>query len=353
MGLILGYLQNGKCVQIAADSPNQHVALYGISGGGKSTRIESISLSALDTGSTVIGFDLNGLDFRVPSELLNRISAVEDGIGLRFLDSSAVEAGAESQTNCISYLTDIFENIFRLGSRQKGVIREAIQFGMANRMNYVSDMEAIEAGLVRQSTTIAQGVYERLWHILRCDIFRNGEKRFETGKINVVSFQGLNPSAQKELAELTLALLWKKIRMQELRSHKLTLIVDELQNYVLKEGSTLAEMLRESRKYGVNLILATQTLPNTSRGGGSYLVDQAAVQLYFRMSDAGVEKAAVRINKCNALHWASVLKNLQVGQSVAVGSLCVGSRKIDGPLVISTYSGEGMTGTKMMRKTYF
>lgn len=56
------------------------------------------------------------------------------------------------------------------------------------------------------------------------------------------------------------------------------LIIDEFQNYIRK-GSVLLEMMRESRKYGVSIVLATQTLEGIDSKANS-AVKQAAVQMF-------------------------------------------------------------------------
>lgn len=59
------------------------------------------------------------------------------------------------------------------------------------------------------------------------------------------------------IKKLVLSCMWKKI--QRGKSENVMLIIDEFQNYIRK-GSVLLEMMRESRKYGVSIVLATQTL---------------------------------------------------------------------------------------------
>ena len=57
----IGAITGGKAVRIARDSPNQHMVISGISGSGKSTRIEEIEWDIIQNKGTVIALDLNGI----------------------------------------------------------------------------------------------------------------------------------------------------------------------------------------------------------------------------------------------------------------------------------------------------
>lgn len=148
--------------------------------------------------------------------------------------------------------------------------------------------------------------------------------------VNVVTFAELNSGTQKIAAELVLSCMWKKI--QRGKSENVMLIIDEFQNYIRK-GSVLLEMMRESRKYGVSIVLATQTLEGIDSKANS-AVKQAAVQMFFRVNNADTKKVAEMIDSVNADHWKMRLRQLKVGESVVTGMLNIGNREIDDPLVI-------------------
>lgn len=333
MKLTIGQLEEGTKVTIADDSPNEHIAIWGISGSGKSTRISEIMTDAISKGNTVVAFDLNGKDFRNMGDKLNRISAVEDGVNMSFLDNSSVEGGRETYANFISYLTDTFSSAYSMGVRQQGALRVAIEYAIQNRNKFQTEMEAIACGLSEQNSDVAGGVYNKMWGMLEGGVFRPSMKQVQDGKINVISLEHINPSTQKAVTEIILSYIWKDIKTAKDGNKKITLVIDEFQNLMFRKDAALLEMLRESRKYGVNLVLATQTAAGFSKQVMG-AVNQTAIQLYFRTSAMDMKVIAEMIELQNSNLWLLKLKQLQVGQSIATGNLSVAGRQIHKPLII-------------------
>lgn len=56
----VGKVVGGKSVRIGQNSPNGHILITGLSGSGKSVRIADIENHIVETGETVIAFDING-----------------------------------------------------------------------------------------------------------------------------------------------------------------------------------------------------------------------------------------------------------------------------------------------------
>lgn len=333
MATTIGYVKENIRVKISDSSPNEHIAMFGISGSGKSTRISTIVDDIASSGGTVIAFDLGGRDFSNISGNVNRISARNDGIDIQLFDLESVKSGKESYVNYLSYIVDTFTNIFHLGVRQQGALREAVQYALQNQDKFLTEIEAIASGLSEQQSTVAYGVLNKLWQILYGNIFRSSKKRFRKGAINIVSFQGINPSAQKELTEILLSFLWRKVRITDNRDEKICVVVDEFHHYAKYKTSVLLEMLRESRKYGVNIILATQSVEGFSRNilGA---VHQTAVQLFFRPAVSDMKKIAEMVDAENSSRWLLKLKQLRVGESIATGNLSLNGREVPHPLLI-------------------
>ncbi|MCF2554409.1 ATP-binding protein [Faecalicatena contorta] len=334
MAMTIGYIENNIKVKIAASSPNEHLAIWGISGSGKSTRISKIVEEIVSTGGTVIAFDLAGQDYKNLKSRQCRISAQADGIDLQILDTTLLDLGAESYVNFISYIVDVFTDVYQLGVRQQGALRDAVAFAIQNKHRFSSEMEAIEVGLIGQKTAVAQGVANKLWQVLNCGIFRKSEKKFTNQSVNILSFEGINPSAQRELAEIILAFIWRKIRLEGC-SRNICLVIDEFQNFVKSKRSILLEMLRESRKYGVNIILSTQTSGGISQNVLSS-ISQTAVQLYFRPPVQDTKKIAALISEDRTGYWVIKLNDLKLGESVAIGNMSVNGRAMSGPIIIRT-----------------
>lgn len=336
----LGRLKDGRPICVDESSPNQHVLIEGMSGTGKSTCMYSLQKEAINRGGTVIALDINGDKNRFPiSDDFNVISALKDGLDFTFLEPEKINGEVENLPNFLTYMADILSGTMGLGIRQRGSLRESLEYAIVHRDEYETEMDAIDAGLEMQGSALAQGVRNKLWNILKSGIFRKSDKCLERGKVNVISLEGINPTTQKECQEIILASIWRKARNHRGIDEKLTIVIDEFQNLALKKHSTLVEMLREARGYGINLVLATQSLSGFSVEVKA-AINQTAVQLYFKPINSDIVSIARCIQAENEDQWRVVLRTLQVGQCVAIGYLNLQGKKILRPLIIQTGDNE-------------
>lgn len=332
----IGTITGGKAVGIARDSPNQHMVISGISGSGKSTRIREIEEDIIQNKGTVIALDLNGTHGGSGINY-NHISAQEDGLNIDFLDLTLVNEGQETLMNFQQYLMETICPRQLRGACQLAAVRRAIEFAVEHRGEFSSDMEGIAYGLKEQDESAALGAYNHLCPILEGEIFRNSKKEILAGKVNVISLKGLNSKTQKRVIEIFLSVMWRKMRISSYCKDQFTLILDEFQNLDFYPGSTLFQMLTEARKYGVNLILATQTLTIFSKKELA-IINQAATKLFFQQSSTDRKKVADLIELGHSDKWISRLSRLRIGQAIAVGELEIGGRRLQQPIITnSTY----------------
>ncbi len=333
--MYIGKNRRGQNVSITEESPNRNVIVTGISGTGKSERIADIETKIVQSGGTVVNMDLDGThpEIAIP-EMTNIISAREDGIPLKILDPDILKCPAEDIASFVSTEAEILLSASRAGDRQTGALRDALLFALQHQNNFADDFEAIEAGLIKDGSNIALGVRDKLWSLLRCNVFRKSEKKLQREKINIISLKGLDFELKKVVAEIFLRALWNQIRMSAV-TQKITIVIDEFQNMPLGKKSTIFEMLREARKYGVNMILGTQTTSNFSKPAVS-AIDQAAVHLYFEPAPSEVKKIAAQITGENNKMYERMLKKLKIGESLVSGDVKIEGKVITYPIIIKT-----------------
>ena len=331
----IGKVVGGREVTIGENSPNRHVVITGISGSGKSVRIADMERHIIEDGGTVIVLDVNGTHVENAGTAYHHISAQKDGLAVQILDTSLVNEGEETMMNLVQYVLETICPRQMRGACQLAAMRKAVEFAICHRKKFPSDMATIAYGLKMQDESAALGAYNHLCPILEGDIFRKSEKKILEGKINVISLQGLNPKTQKRVIEIILSVLWRKMRIHGQSESQFTLVLDEFQNMDFNQGSTLSQMLTEVRKYGVNLILSTQTLSIFSKKELA-IISQAKTNLFFQPSITDVKKVAERIEPKRETKWISCLSGLRIGQAVAVGKLEVGGRRLQQPVI--TYS---------------
>lgn len=333
--MYVGKITGGAEVLIGNESPNKHVVISGMSGAGKSVRILDIERHILEQHGTIIALDINGTHADIGGPSCVHISAQEDGLDMRFLDTTFVESGRETRSNLVQYAVETLCPRQLRGACQLAAVYRAMDFAIENADDFDCEMDAIAYGLKEQDDAAAVGAYNHLRHILEGQIFRKSQKHIERGKRNVLSLQGLNPKTQKRVSEIVLAAIWRKLRIEGMHGTKFTLVLDEFQNLDLQKDTAFFQMLTESRKYGVNMILATQTLAIFSKKELA-IIDQAAVKLYFRPSVSDVKTIAALIDARHYDRWCQKLSKLQIGQAVTVGDFEVKGRRIAQPIL--TYS---------------
>lgn len=325
----------GRDVNIASNSPNEHIVITGLSGSGKSVRIMDIERHILKEGGTVVALDVNGTHIENDSSWHHHISAQEDGLEIHLLDMSLVDEGKETLINLIEYIMETICPRQLRGVCQRACVRKAVEFALHNRSQFSSEMEAIAYGLKEQDEVAALGAYNHLCPILEGNIFRNSKKKILGNVINIIDLKGLNPKTQGQVIEILLSVLWRKMRIEGCRKERFTLILDEFQNLDFQQGSILFQMLTEIRKYGVNLVLATQTLTFFSKKELA-VINQAATKLFFQQSLTDVKKIAEIVEPGHYEKWRQTLSRLCIGQAVAVGELEIGGRQLQQPII--TYS---------------
>lgn len=337
----IGEIMGGKPVYIGRNAPNEHVILAGVSGSGKSSRSKEMEEQIVKNGGTVIAIDINGTHPLVEDSICNYISAQEDGLDVTFLDTSLVELGKETMMNLVQYVMETICPRQLRGAVQLAKVREAIMFAIQNKGQFSCEMEAIACGLKEQEESAALGAYNHLCPILEGNIFRKSDKKIQIGKINIISLKGLNPKTQKQVVEIMLSVLWRKMRTGVGVQGGFTLVLDEFQNLDLKQGSALFEMLTEARKYEVRLILATQTL-TTFKGRELAVINQAATRLFFQQTATDIKRIGEMIEPGHGDKWVSKIVRLRIGEAIAVGSIETNGRILDQPIVThSAYINKG------------
>lgn len=336
MSIKIGELKNGCSVEISKLSPNEHILLTGTTGSGKSTRLKEIMADCLLQGRTVIAFDINGCDFSENSknnEEVTVISAADDGLNMDFFNLNISEMNRESYVNYVSYIVEAFSTVAALGVRQERALRDAVEFAFNNHDKYENGFDALQEGLYQQNSEIASGVASKYWGLIQSGIFRPSKKHMRSNAMNVISFQGINPSTQRQGMELFLYRLWQKVRLEKAHKGRLSVVIDEFQQLSLKKNSVLLEMLRESRKYGINIILSTQTTTTFSKDVLA-AINLTAIQLFFRPAASDMKKMAEFICPEEKGKWLLTLKSLKVGESVVNGNFSVGGKEFEHPIVI-------------------
>lgn len=342
--MFLGNFNGNACVT-SINSPNSSICVTGLSGTGKTSRLNQIELDGVKKGATVLVLDVNQAhtDERIfpyiREEYLNRVNrihAVRDGLGLSLLHPIRNPQGEEeSFVHLVNSAVQALSSSQRMGVRQIGSLRKAVINAINHPNVFKNEEEALALSLLQQEDVNAEAVYQKLWTLLNCGALKPSSKCIQSGYINIIDFSGLDMFAQTSLSEIVLSNLWRRAQYGTLQADSSDLIIflDEFQNLSLKSDAILRSMLREGRKFGISLVLATQTLDVFPRDIISVL-NQTATKLYFKPSQNEARRVAKEIGQYNIADWIKTILSLRVGECIAVGDLCVDGVEIRRPLLL-------------------
>lgn len=359
--MYLGTLGNKNC-EISENSSNNSVLITGISGSGKTCRMQQIELHSAIQQKTVVVIETTGShsDNQIFTDIrkkylssVNRIDVCKDGLHIPLLPPFTYTMAA-SQINFINSVVNAFAIPANLGIRQTDILRNALLFAYKNATAYSTETEAIIAGLKAQKKPGAD-LYSRLWSIFNYNIFRPCNNFFQLsdkiamlnhdyaetmqlhpGHINIIDLTGFDELTQIVVSEMLLFTLFNYAKgLDELKSKKpeYVIFIDEFQNFPLGKTSMIRKLLHEGRKEKISLILATQTMDSFASNSVSS-INQTAAKLYFKPDRSEIRKLAREISSEKQPYWKNILSNLKIGESIAVGQLQVDNKTINRPLLL-------------------
>lgn len=343
--MYLGNFQGRKCISSKC-SPNESVCITGLSGTGKTVRLQKMEIEAAREGNVVIVLDLNQTHLHnqifvgnreMFSLFENRIDAVRDGLNISLLSPAQTVYGeTETFVNLVNSAVQAFSAEQNMGIRQIGALRNAVIQAVNQRSYFQSDADALKYALICQDDVYAETVYQKLWTILNCGALRPSAKSLKKGAINIIDLGGLDMITRKALAEIVLSALWKNVQYIGLNGtmQSVVLVLDECQIYNWRRTSVLCDILREGRKFGIKVVLATQTLACFSTEIISIL-DQTATKLYFRSPQCDIRKTARKLGMSDSKKWEQELAALGIGESIAVGNLSIDGQEIRRPILLT------------------
>lgn len=317
-----------KSIQVSPTALNQHLLITGKSGSGKTVALKKVEEGIAIHGGRILVLNFNGThDSLRGQSRVNFINTRADGIPLPLFSPVIRPDGREEDADDIcEAVVDAFSNVGRLGTSQRRILSEACHMAIESRASVGDDMKCLYTSLVAYEEDAGKTLIDKFWNLLKKAKFMTAGRLWKNEEITVLDFSEFNVSAQMLLAEMVMAVLWRQHRIIGQQTETPVWIVcDEFQALNLKEGSVLAQILREGRKFNLSLLLATQTL-STFDGGCRALLQQAGTKLYFRPSESDVRKIARNIPGIQQEKAQSMLHELAVGECLADGEFLIGIR---------------------------
>ncbi len=328
------------------DLPNRHILVFGASGTGKTYTIQAILCELAKAGQNALivdytdGFTSNQLEEVFRAELAPKQHTIarkplpinpfrqqpmlidEDGEELR-----------ETPNRTAERVTGVFSEVYQLGDQQWSALYNSIRDGITDEsdsFNLHSLMRRLEGirsagGPVASS---AASVVSKLQPLI--DMRPFGEEDPESwgrlyndaeSRCHIIQLAGFSKDIARLITEFSLIDLYRYYRAKGSKDRPRVVVLDEIQNLDHRSGSPLSQLLTEGRKFGISLILATQTLSSLNRDERDRLF-QASHKLFFKPADTELRTFAQILADATDERpedWVRRLSSLARGQCYSLG----------------------------------
>ena len=327
------------------DLNNRHILLFGASGMGKTYTIQCLLSELGQNGQNSLivdytnGFFDNQLedDFKAllnPMQHILRTRPLAINPFRQQVETIGDVSIAEGEANTAQRISGVFAEVYNLGDQQKSVLYQAVKNGINYPGNTIMTMDDLvpcleEIGEERGTTgTAARSLVSKIRPFIDQNPF--GEEDVESwerlftdsqNRCHVLQLAGFLRDSSRLITEFSLIDLYWYYRGRGTEACPRVLVLDEIQNLDHREETPLAQLLREGRKFGFSLILATQIMSNLEKDERDRLFN-AAHKLFFRPADTELKTyadiAAVTTGeKVDA--WKTRLASLKKGECYSLG----------------------------------
>ena len=342
--ILIGTRNNGEPAYWHFGDPrldNRHMLIFGASGSGKTYGIQCLlaEMAQQHLRSLIVDYT----DGFLPQQVEPRFSSVavpknhfviSERLPLnpfrrqRQIIDPSIPAIEESPYQVATRITSIFTSIFAtMGDQQSATLIRVLQAGIEDNAGFVLDDLLV---LLRADSQNGESLANKLEPLIKSEPFRtiNECSAWEAmlgspvNWVHVLQLKGLARDIQKMVTEFALWDLWDYAQNTGSKDRPIPIVLDEIQNLDHSSDSPIDKMLREGRKFGLALMLATQTTSQFNQEQRDRLF-QAGHKLIFKPATTEIERFAQLLSQSPAGlskgEWGQRLANLEKGQCWSLG----------------------------------
>lgn len=333
---------------------NRHILIFGSSGMGKTYTIQCLlcELGRCGQNSLIVDYTNGYFDNQLELEFKEVLHPVQHVIRREplainpFRQQSELIGGdllPEVASATAQRVGGVFSEVYNFGDQQKSALYQAIKSGLeaqlfdsvlgepsSSQMSLEDLVPRLEA-LAEEKGTQAQAagsVISKLRPFLDQNPFgtedpESWERLFsdQSHRCHIIQLAGFMKDAARLVTEFSLIDLYWFYRSRGTQRSPRVVVLDEVQNLDHRDESPLAQLLREGRKFGFSLILATQIMSNLDKDERDRLF-LAGHKLFFRPADTELrtyaEIAAINTSE-KADDWVKKLAALKKGECYSLG----------------------------------
>lgn len=278
--LLIGKKTNGEPVYWHyghPQLPNRHMLLFGASGSGKTYGIQCLLAEMAKEGMRSLIIDYT--DGFLPQQVEQRFRdiakpqnhfVITDKLPLnpfrrqqQIIDSS-IPAIEENPYQVASRITSIFTSVFNtMGDQQSSALVRTLEAGIEEDPNFSLSGVLVR---LREDSQYGESLANKLEPFIKSQPFREGsdsawEQMLTSPEqwVHVLQLKGVAREIQKLVTEFALWDLYDYACNTGNKNRPIPVVLDEIQNLDHRSDSPIDKMLREGRKFGLSMMLATQT----------------------------------------------------------------------------------------------
>ncbi|WP_020160012.1 ATP-binding protein [Methylobacter marinus] len=339
--LLIGTRNNGDLVYWHYGHPqlnNRHLLIFGASGSGKTYGIQCLlaEMAVKSLHSLIIDYTDGFLPQQTESRF-REITQPENHLVItnklplnpfrrqrRLIDPS-MPIIEETPYQVACRVASIFSSIFdTMGDQQFASLTRALEAGIENTG---FTLDALPDRL-RAEGSYGESLANKLEPLIKSKPFReeadSAWNKMLTAPdrwVQVMQLSGLSREIQKLVTEFALWDLYDYACSNGSQYLPIPIVLDEIQNLDHRSDSPIDKMLREGRKFGLSLILATQTTSQFNQEQRDRLF-QAGHKLFFKPADTEIARFAELLSQKGNVsknEWGQRLASLQKGQCWSLG----------------------------------
>jgi len=329
------------------DLNNRHMLVFGTSGMGKTYAIQCLLCELGKAGQNSLVLDYtNGFlpkhleqhtkDFLNPKQHIVRKDPLP--ISPFKLQSQIIDEGIEideTATTAAKRIASTFKKLYgTIGDQQYPILMDAVNTGIemyGDRLtleqfqsvlqSFIDDCEHDKSRVLATLNKLKPFILDKPFSS-DADGMSWGELFNDpVNRCHVFQFAGIDPTSSQLVIEFVLWDLNAFVRGTGDKDFPKVIVLDEVQNLDLSEGAPVAKYLTEGRKFGLSLILATQTMENL-KGEKLSRLFQAGHKLFFRPSENEFQEHAKLMQGSvggTIPEWVEKLSNLKKAECYSLG----------------------------------
>ena len=325
---------------ILAGEPNMHQLNLGQSGTGKTHHAVRTMEELLDNGKRALVIDYSSSFSqeelsRHGAQFLSHIMDPMHDIVYFDLEAVNLELAADQIAAAIIHAFGIH------GYKLERMVEDACaaMIGSDKAFSFLKLVTMLEEAydngdtVSRQERQETQKTLERLLNRLRVTkalgsfIVRFADTEIPSGNhVDILQLSNVSPVVRSQFVNFCLSLLWENVRAGKGSPMYDAILLDEIQNLEISNDSTLYQLLREGRKFGIQLILCTQYLSGYKPNEREALM-QAGTILFFRPTKGDLAWISKLLEQETQYPWAKTLATLPRGYAVLKGNYYLNNSK--------------------------